>query len=139
MKLFIIYALLSSLLFGESTQTAEIAQKLSMLQQVLAADRQNVKTITYDPFYPSKKRSSSFVSHRQKYHKNRRKTVFRPNVTMILNKKAFINGKWYKEKSQIADYVIYKISEDTVFFKKRNKIVTIKLSPSIGILTAKEE
>jgi len=110
-----------------------------MLQQVLAADRQNVKTITYDPFYPSKKQSSSFVSHKSKHHKNRRKTVFRPNVTMILNKKAFINGKWYKEKSKIADYVIYKISEDTVFFKKRNKIVTIKLSPSIGILTAKEE
>lgn len=132
-------ALLSSLLFGGDSQTEEIAQKLSMLQQVLTTDRQNSRTITYDPFYPSKKQSSSFVSHRDKHHKKRHKTVFRPNVTMILNKKAFINGKWYKEKSKIADYVIYKISEDTVFFRKRNKIVTIKLSPSIGILTAKEE
>ena len=131
--------MVSVLLFGDNTQTIEIAQKLSMLQQVLANERENVQTITYDPFYPSKNPSNSFISHKYKNYKSRRKTVFRPNVTMILNKKAFINGKWYKEKNKIADYVIYKISEDTVFFRKRNKIVTIKLSPSIGILTTKEE
>jgi len=134
-----ISALVCTLLFGETSRTKEIAKKLSMLEYTLSDHRKSIDTITYDPFHPGQKMSTPRHSKKHTVHTYHRKHVFKPDVTMILNKKAFINGKWYKEKSKFADYVIYKISEDTVFFRKRNKVVTAKLSSSVSILTTKEE
>lgn len=139
MKYFILFTFFINALLAATDQTAQIAQKLSSLEQELYNHKQSPPNIVYDPFYPKTKKSLSRSRNSYTHTKKHKKRYFKPNITMILNKKAFINGKWYKENMKIADYVIYKISEDTVFLKKRGKIITLRLSPSKSILTAKEE
>jgi hypothetical protein len=120
------------------TQTERIAQKLSMLEKEIRSAPTTL-TIPYDPFFPRtksvKKRVRRDKNHTRHHPKYRRQL----EVTMILNKKAFINGKWIKENQKIADYVVTKIDKDTVFLKRRGKTIALPLISGKSILITKEE
>jgi hypothetical protein len=120
------------------SQTEQIAKKLAMLERELRTAPTTLK-IPYDPFFPQakrvkrdKKKSKSFTKYRSKHKRWL-------EVTMILNKKAFINGKWVKENQKIADYVVTKIDKDTVFLKRKGKTITLRLISGKSILITKEE
>ncbi len=119
-----------------SNPTREIAQKLSVLALEINQTPRNLE-IKYDPFHPSvpsRHKTTPKVSKKIKHvqHSNL-------ELSMIFNKKAFINGKWVKENQKIADYVVTKIDEDTVFLKKGRKIIKLSITKKDSILVAKEE
>ncbi len=119
-----------------ASQTDEIARKLALLEREIDHPPA-VLDIPYDPFHPHAPRKHA-ASHAAR-HKITPKRHPKPVLSMILNKKAFINGKWVKENQKIADYIVSKISEDTVFLKRGRKIIALHLSKQDGILTTKEE
>ncbi len=134
-SLFIIF---TSILSANTFDIKKIDQKLSALaKQVMETKDKNIR-VSYDPFHPQSTKTDSFSPIKKpKIHfiKNSNK----PKLSMILNKKAFINGKWYKENEKISDFLIYKINQDTVFLKKRNKIIKLTLSKTKSMLVTKEE
>jgi len=134
MRLLLI-AILTLPLFAQNL-TEEISQKLTLLEREIA-QHPTALEIPYDPFHPRAKT----VPHATAHHTTRKriKQGFLPEVTMILNKKAFINGKWVKENQKIADYVVKKIDQDTVFLKKGRKVIKLSLSKRDSLLIAKEE
>ena len=61
----------------------------------------------------------------------RKKKEVKLVLNAIFNNKVNINGKWYKVKDKVFDYVIYKILEDKVVLKNGNKIIVLKIRPNI--------
>ena len=119
-----------------ASQTDEIAHKLALLEREIDHPPA-VLDIPYDPFHPHAPRKHA-TRHAAR-HTITPKAHQKPELSMILNKKAFIDGKWVKENQKIADYVVSKISEDTVFLKRGRKIIALHLSKQSSILTTKEE
>ncbi len=120
------------------SETETIAQKLTMLEQEIHKAPTALK-IPYDPFFPHTKAQKRSQKKTRPPARRNRKHATPLAVTMILNKKAFINGKWVKENQKIADYVVTKIDKNTVFLKKRGKIIILRLSSGNSILITKEE
>ncbi len=129
--------LLPLTLFSDTALTTQIAKKLAMLESEIHRPIGDLH-IPYDPFHPI----SRSRPHAKAPHTTSRKRAHHSvslELSMIFDKKAFINGKWVKENQKIADYVVTKISEDTVFLKKGRKIIKLSLSQNNGILIVKEE
>jgi hypothetical protein len=132
----LLLTLLPCYLLSDTSATEQIAHKLALLEAQIHHPLRQLQ-IPYDPFHPGqhvqkRKNTKSSYQHRPKQHA-------KPVLSMIFDKKAFINGKWVKENQKIADYVVTKISEDTVFLRKGRKIIKLSLSENDGILIAKEE
>ncbi len=93
--------------------------------------------IKYDPFYHDKKIMTK-KQHKQlaeKVTKKRKKSLI---LSMILNKKAFINGVWYRENQKVARYVLSKVNQDSVVLKRKNKTIVLKLKTAENLLVKKE-
>lgn len=131
----LLIAILALPLFAQNP-TEEIARKLTLLEREIA-QHPTALEIPYDPFHPRAKT----VPHAAAHHtvRKRIKRGVSLEVTMILNKKAFINGRWVKENQKIADYVVKRIDQDTVFLKRGRKIIKLSLSKGDSLLIAKEE
>jgi hypothetical protein len=113
------------------------------LQKVMKESTKEVRDIkvSYDPFNTNK---TKFVKKATKKSNSLKKVISKKQpsklaLSMIFNKKAFINGTWYKENEKLADYRITRINKDIVVLKKNNKYTTLKLPLSDSILITKEE
>ena len=137
MKIVVIFLTLLFSLHAAS-QTEVIAQKLAMLEKEIHKRPTTLK-IPYDPFFPHVKKVQTAAKKHSNHAKRTPKRMHALEVTMILNKKAFINGKWVKENQKIADYVVTKIDKDTVFLKRRGKTIILRLASGNSILITKEE
>ncbi len=87
--------------------------------------------IDYDPFSTTKVIK---VKNSEKKNKIIKDIPKKPILSMIFNKNAFINGKWYKVNDKFADYVIKKIYQDIVVLKKNNRYMRLKLPQSKMVL-----
>lgn len=139
-----ILALLLSLSFLIS-DTNLIASIDKTLQKVIQESRNKKLSdiqISYDPFNNNNK--SKFITSPTKkstnYKQPRSQKQFpSPVLSMIFNKNAFINGKWYKENEKFVDYRVIKINQDIVILKKNNKYTTLRIPLSDNILVTTEE
>ncbi len=93
--------------------------------------------IKYDPFYHDKKRVVKKMQKNltQKMTKTGKKPLL---LSMILNKKAFINGVWYQKNQKVAHYVLDKVNQDSVVLKRKNKYIVLKLETAKNLLVKKE-
>ena len=113
------------------------------LQKVIYQSAKEVGDIrvSYDPFNNNKpkaiEKQTKKVTTFQQAQPQKQTTSLA--LSMIFNKNAFINGKWYKENEKIADYRITRINQDIVVLKKKNKYTTLKLQQSDKILITTEE
>ena len=87
--------------------------------------------IDYNPFSATK---AIKVKNGEKKNKIIKDIPKKPILSMIFNKNAFINGKWYKVNDKFADYVIKKIYQDIVVLKKNNRYMRLKLPQSKMVL-----
>ncbi len=132
------------ILFTLSSLTANpimidnISQTLDKIAYEASQKNQENLTIHYDPFYHDKKKTdlSKKIKSRLKETKQVDKKPLQ--LSMILNKKAFINGQWYKEKEKVARYLLEKVNQDSVILKKKNKIIILKLKMPNHLLLTKE-
>lgn len=137
MKLFLSLFLSLSFAFCDAQLIANIDHALQKV--INESDKKEIKEIkvSYDPFNTNKVKQiqeSKFEQERVP-QKNRSELA----LSMIFNKNAFINGKWYKENDKLADYRIIKINQDIVILKKNSKYSTLKLPLSDMVLVTKEE
>jgi len=93
--------------------------------------------IKYDPFYHDRaiittKPTKISPSNNKK---NSNKSL---SLAMILNKKAFINGTWYKKNQKVAQYMLDEVNQDSVVLKGKNKTVVLKLETTNNLLIKKE-
>ncbi len=110
------------------------------LQQLRLETSQKPRTnlnIKYDPFYHDKKTA---MPHQEKAAppSQKKRAVNGMVLSMILNKKAFINGAWYSKNQKVAQYVLTKVNEDSVVLKRKNKIIVLKLNTAHNLLIKKE-
>ncbi len=137
MRVIYFLILTASFLSANGLDIKEIDQKLNTLAKRVTKIKDTDIKVSYDPFHPISKKTAVLKSvKKQKIHYTKN---HRPKLTMILNEKAFIDGKWYKENDKISDFQIYKINQDTVFLKKRNKIIKLTLSKTESMLVTKED
>lgn len=72
----------------------------------------------------TKNLSSSKNSSKSNTNKNK---IVNDNfiLSTIINSSAMINGNWYKKNDKINDYLVIKITKDSVKLKKGNKKLTL--------------
>jgi len=140
MRIIIFLTFIISVLTADDNLIANIN---NTLQKVINENKKIIDDvkISYDPFNIKKpehveKKVDKDTSSNNKEIKT---TPNKPILSMIFNKKAFINGSWYKVDDKFADYRIVKINQDIVVLRKKNKYTTLKLPTSDNILITKEE
>jgi len=143
---FILFITLSvTFLFSDESMVVNIKDTL---QKIIEATREKKKDdiqISYDPFHSQKSKpivKKENLKDKKVKHSKLSKDKIMPtklSLSMILNKNAFINGKWYKVNQKVADYRIVKINEDIVVLKKNRKYTTLKLISSNKFLITKED
>ena len=141
MRAILLLSLTLSFLLSDAKLIASID---NTLQKVIFESRSKEVSdikISYDPFNINKPKPMSRQTEESTTFQQTEpsKYLSKPILSMIFNKNAFINGKWYKENEKLADYKIIKINQDIVVLKKNNKYTTLKLPLSDTILVTKEE
>lgn len=139
MRLFILLSFMIGFLMSDSQLISNIDKTLQkVINESKTKTLSDIK-IDYDPFNTNKPKPG--IKQVQKDEPSKPQPQIdsnQPLLSMIFNKKAFINGKWYKENEKFADYVITKINQDIVVLKKKNRYTTLKLPMSNTILITKE-
>ena len=136
MKKVLILLLIKTFLFADDTRVKKINQTLSELQtQLKNQSEENIK-VTYDPFYPKIKKV--LKKHQKSIYHKQRHYYHRPVVSMILNHKAFIDGKWYNKNQKVAHYMLQEINEDHVVLTKKGKRITLHINNPKEILITKK-
>jgi len=141
MKLFLLLSLSLSFLFCDAQLVASIDNTLQkVINESKSKEIQDIK-ITYDPFNTNRAQPNTKQAQKStmKQYVTRLKHRSELALSMIFNKNAFINGKWYKENDKLADYKVIKINQDIVVLKKNSKYTTLKLPVSEMVLVTKEE
>ncbi len=141
MKIFILFSLTLSFLFCDAKLIANIDKTFQEVINQSRAKKVNDIKVDYDPFNiktskPTTKNVAKLNNQKQSKPKNSSK---KPVLSMILNKKAFINGKWYKEGGKFADYAIREINQDIVILEKNSKYSTLKLPLTDTVLIIHQE
>ncbi len=138
MKIFIFLTLFITVLISDAKLVSNIDKTLQKVMNESRAKTVESIKVDYDPFNPISKKQEIVKKSKpvKKKHKSQAK---KPLLSMIFNKKAFINGKWYKQNDKYADYVITKIDKDIVVLKKKDRYTTLKLPTSNQILITKKE
>ncbi len=98
-----------------SLDIESLIKKIENLEKI--KEKEPIAKIEYDPFFPDiqKKKTKNFKV---------KKTL---KLEAILNKTAFINGKWRREGEKVEGFEIIKINKDKVFLKKDKKRVILRL------------
>lgn len=137
MKKFLLLLLLSLGLYADTIMIDKINKTLQQLAYETAHKPHIRLDIKYDPFYHDKKAPAITTETKadKKVYQKRKKSLV---LSMILNKKAFINGVWYKEKQKVAQYMLDKVNQDSVVLKRKNKIIVLKLKTTDKLLLKKE-
>jgi len=128
--------------YGNSNLIDHIDQKLEQIEQVSKKQTYTPIHIHYDPFYTQdlSKKQQKLPQKSKQILENTSQTKHKKLIlSSIFDRQAFINLKWYKENQKIYDYTIIKIDKNSVFLKNKNKIVVLRLKPSIRLLNIKDE
>ena len=101
-------------------------KKITLFYLLLSTliNAESINIIHYDPF---KKATILLKRTTQKKIILRRKSL---KVSAIFNKKAYINGKFYKLHSRVDGYKIIRIQDQYIQVQKHRKISTIPLIKS---------
>ena len=126
MKKVLILLLIKTILFADDTRVKKINQTLLVLQTQLKNQSEKKIKITYDPFYPKTKKVST--KRQKSIHHKQKQYSHRPVVSMILNHKAFIDGKWYSKHQKVAHYMLSQIDEDSVTLTQKGKSLTLYIN-----------
>jgi hypothetical protein len=137
MKYLLFFILSPLLLFAEANMVEQINKTLNQIAYEAEHSPKIKLDIQYDPFYHDKrlKKRISQIKTKKILQKKKKKGLV---LSMILNKKAFINGIWYREKAKVAQYMLDKVNQDSVVLKRKNKIIVLKLQTSDNLLVKKE-
>ncbi len=138
MKIFILLTLFITILISDAKLVSNIEKTLQKVMDESRAKTAESIKVDYDPFNSISKKQE--IVKKSKTVKPKQKIEAKnPLLSMIFNKKAFINGEWYKQNDKYADYVVTKIDKDTVVLKKKDRYTTLKLPISNQIIITKKE
>ncbi len=140
MKIFILFSLTLSYLFCDAKLIANIDKTFQeVINQSRAKKVDDIK-VDYDPFSVKvSKPTTKNAKINDKTETEPKNSSKKPILSMVLNKKAFIDGKWYKEGEKFADYLIREINQDIVILEKNSRYTTLKLPLSDTILITHQE
>ena len=126
---YIVFILLFSI--GLSAfSTKEMYSKLELLKNREKYEFKDI-TVPYNPFFKVIKMKN--VSGKVIVSKK-----FRFVLLTVLNHKAFINNRWYKQGDYIKGFRVIKIYKDRVILQKGNKKVILKIEQKRKILNIVE-
>ncbi len=116
MRLYLVLFLLLSTAFCN-----ELSDKLDSL--IKNKTEKKVVVLKYNPFYKPAIKEEEIGNKKKALHvRTKKNDDF--NLVAIINKKAFINGKWYKEGERIGKFKIKLIKKDSVvLFGDRKKLL----------------
>lgn len=141
MRAILLLSLALSFLLSNDKLIASIDKTLQkVIHESRSKEVSDIK-ISYDPFNTNKPKpiNTQIEKSTNSEQLKMQKQPLKPALSMIFNKKAFINGTWYKENEKLADYRVIRINQDIVVLKKNNKYTTLKLPLSDKILITTEE
>ncbi len=95
-----------------------------------------VTILKYNPFVTHKEVKNAQTNI---LHTPQAKVKKRLRLVTILNKKAFVDGRWVEKGDTIFDYSVKKISKDRVLLEKRGKIVILKFKKDRNILDIRDK
>ncbi len=131
---YVIYIIMLSLCL-QAVSLSQIKAKIKELKKIKENNFTEIK-VKYDPFCKIEKII--------KLKKN--KIIFQKRVKKhylfllaVLNKRAFVNHKWYKDGDIVYGYKIIHIYNNRVVLKKRNKIMILKIKHRNKILNIQEK
>lgn len=131
----IILLLISSALFSNGVDVKKIAKKIGLLKNHIRISKE-IDYKVYDPFAKAKPILLKKITKDTKVVKRKRK---RPIIIQtILNKKAFINNRWFGVGDRVFGYLIKSIKRDAIFILKNHKWVKISMKKRKNIVTVKE-
>jgi len=126
---------------NSSDITRSIAKTLQQIEIESKLSGKGMLNIAYDPFFGNKKiakassKSTKKRVQKKRIAKKRRKSLV---LSMILNNKAFINGKWYGKNQKVEHYMLKKIDQDSVVLVRKNKTIKLRLYTVKNLLHKKE-
>jgi len=122
-KIFILFALLSSLLCASSLSPAEITEMISKIKEERVGISINELENTPSPFIIVKPKKEENLTKEKEVIVAIKEVYVEPTYSLdaILNHKAFINNKWYKKGSKLDQYKIIYIGKKTVTLKSSEK------------------
>jgi hypothetical protein len=103
------------------------------IDELLDNEEKTLELPEYDPF----KRAKPLL-----IRKLSKRPVYRPAPTAliaVLNDKAYINGRWYKIGDVLFEGKLFKITDESVYLKKGNKIKIFRLKKEKSILQVSEK
>ncbi len=118
-RIFIFLTLYFSYLLSENIDVKTILKDMESLEKEKRSFSKIV--INYDPFFPTKKDKKK----RTVYKKQQKKSY---KLKAILNKKAFINDRWFKLGERVGEYKIIKITSTKVVLEKGRKRKVLNFS-----------
>lgn len=62
-----------------------------------------------------------------------------PIVSAVLDKRVFVNGKWYEIGDTLGQYKLYHVGSRSVTFKYQNKIIALPIGDGSRIVQVKEK
>ncbi len=136
-KLLLTLSLSIMIVKADSTMIDNINHTLEQIKYEASQKPTINLDIEYDPFYHDKK---VLTPRATKTIASKPKTVNKKSLvlSMILNKKAFINGVWYRENQKVAQYVLNKVNQDSVVLKRKKKTIVLKLKTTNYLSINKE-
>jgi len=111
--------------------SAPIDKTIDELLQI--NDKQELKVPSYDPF----KRATPLLKK-----KKTRKSVSRAvpvELSAIMNKKGFFNGKWHQKGDKTAEGKVIKITHNSVYFRQGKKTKILRLHKNKRLFKIREK
>ena len=113
-----------------------IKDTLEALEYEASHTSHTAPRIKYDPFYhDTPKKVAKALTPKSSPIKIRKKGLV---LSMVLNKRAFINGKWYKKNDKVAQYVLNQVNQDSVVLKRKHKDIVLRLATNDNLLVKTE-
>jgi alpha-L-fucosidase len=130
------------LLFASDKIAKDIRKQFELLNKKSLNKIYDKVQIKYDPFMASYRYNKTKKNNKKKHIKQKnivnhnfvKKNI--PTLEMILNKYAFIDGKWYKSGEKIDNFIITKVKNNYVILqgKKKTHILKIKNQNDLIVL-----
>ncbi len=95
-----------------------------------------ITILKYNPFVVPKKVKNAQANIA---HIPQQKAKKRLRLVTILNKKAFVDGRWVEKGDTIFGYSVKNISQDRVLLEKKGKIVVLKFKKDKNILDIRDK
>ncbi|MDX1810178.1 MAG: hypothetical protein R3331_11620 [Sulfurospirillaceae bacterium] len=128
MRYLLILTILLSFVFGDNLST-----RLEHLIQ--NKHEKKVVFLSYNPFQVNKKEKKAAESYRDITPKKQNHPL---DFITVMNKKAFINGRWFKAGDIVAGYKIEKIYPNKILVNKKGVKTTLGLGIKENILKIRE-